>query len=75
MPNASMVTQTWPHRALQVDLRGGGGRAYIYIYIYMCVYICKPPTRTRFGSAYTVNANRNNHFWVLILIHGLRLPA
>ena len=34
-----------------------------------------PPPEPRFGSVYTVNATGNNHFWVLILIHGLRLPS
>ena len=38
MPNASMVTQTWPHRALQVDL-GGGEHICIYIYIYVYIYV------------------------------------
>ena len=33
MPHASTGTQTWPYRALQVDLLGG--RAYMY----MCIYI------------------------------------
>ena len=42
----------------------------VYIYMY-----ATPPPVPRFGSVYTVNANRNNHFWVLILIHGLRLPS
>ena len=43
----------------------------VYIYIDMHT----PPPVPRFGSVYTVNANRNNHLLVLILIHGLRLPA
>ena len=32
MPNASMATQTWLHRALQVDLRGvGGGGEHVFL--------------------------------------------
>ena len=36
MPNASMGTQTWPYRALQVE--GEGEYIYIYVCIYMYVY-------------------------------------
>ena len=46
----------------------------------LCVCVCtfryiQPPNVPRFGSVYVVNANGNTHCWVLILIHGLRLPS
>ena len=36
------------------------------------MYTQPPPPIPRFGSVYTVDANRNTHFWVLILIHSCR---
>ena len=51
MPDASMVTQTWPHGALQVDLWGGAcihmcvyhtlslyQTVCVYIYVHVCIF-------------------------------------
>ena len=54
------------HNSLQV--------CWVLIHTYIYIHTTPPPV-PRFGSVYTVSANRNNHFCVLILIHGLRLPS